>query len=156
MRKLILGVTALAAGVALVALSISTAPIEVLAGGGSPTATPDPTPCPTNTPDQSLSAQGNVTCPNPTQPPRSESTDTPEPSATPAATNTSPPAATNTAAPPATPTPSGGAGAGGVAPPDTGSGPTDDGVSLSWMMMVGALLAAAGAGTLVYGARRAR
>jgi hypothetical protein len=152
MHKLILGVMALAAGMALITLSIATRTTDVLAGNNTPTATPDPTidPC-----DQ-FKGQPPPTC-IPTQPPRRESTNTPEATDTPAATNTSPPAGTtNTPQPPATNTPGGGAGGGGVSPPDTGSGPSAEGVSMSWMMVVGGLLAAAGAGTLVYGARRGR
>lgn len=152
MHKLILGVMAFVAGIALVALSIASAPIDVFAGTSSPTFTPDPTPDPCDD-----FKKVPPTCTAPTQPPRSESTNTPEPSATPEATNTSPPAqATNTSAPPATATPSGGAGAGGVSPPDTGSGPGGGEAGISWMMIAGGLLAAAGAGTFVYGARRTR
>jgi hypothetical protein len=62
---------------------------------------------------------------------------------------------TNTPPPPApTNTPlGGGVAAGGVQPPETGTGPSDSG-SQSLLMIAGIVMAIAGAGTLLAGTRR--
>ena len=79
------------------------------------------------------------------------STNTPEATATrPPATATQPPAATATS-------PSGGAGAGGVRPPNTGTGGSDRGSDLwLWLAAGGAALAVLGGAGIAAGALRRR
>jgi hypothetical protein len=149
LKVIFTGMLAALAGVALVGASfVLDAPTSTRAGT-PPTSTPDPTVDPCDTFKPPLPA----TC-VPTQPARRESTNTPQPSATPPSTE-EPELTEPTNPPPAsTATPGGGAGAGGVSPPDTGAGTGGTGVSFSWFAMLGATLAAAGVALVSYGARR--
>lgn len=125
----------------------------------TPTSTPDPSPTPDPTPIitgnfRALGA-GPVTCtPSPTVR-RATRTATPTETRTPAPaepTSTPRPA---TAVPSAT-RPTGGAGAGGVRPPDTGSGgPMGDGGSVA-LFALAAVLALAGGGVLATAAVKRR
>lgn len=153
MNRIAFGTAALAAGVTILMLSIAIGAVGVEAGGGSPTATPDPTVDPCSQFKPPLPA----TC-VPTQPPRSEDQDTPTPSAT--ATETAEPELgepTSTPRPASTATPGGGAGAGGVAPPDTGTGTgTETRSNVLLLVLIGTALAIGGGATVVQGVRRGR
>jgi hypothetical protein len=81
-----------------------------------------------------------------THTPTTEPTDEPDP--------TEPPTTATVAPPPATNTPSGGAGAGGLQPPNTGTG-GDTSSDMQWLLMAGGLVALTlGAGALGFGLRR--
>jgi hypothetical protein len=160
MRIIATGTMAFIYGMLLVGASMMAGDGQgVYAGDFTPTFTPDPTATPDPTFDPCDGKKVPPTCTVvSTQPPRSESTNTPEATDTPAATNTSPPAgASNTPqAPPPTNTPGGGAGAGGVSPPDTGVGSSDSALGVQWYAALGAGLALAGLVLTSYGVRRRR
>ncbi len=148
MKTIMLGALALIVGVVLLALSVGTGGIGSAIAGNSPTPDPTADPC-----EQKKLPEF---C-NPTQPPRRESTNTPATTATNTAGPTDVPSTAAPTSPPARATPGGGAGAGGVSPPDTGTGPGDGSdLQLSWLLVLGAALALAGCATTVYGVRRGR
>jgi hypothetical protein len=151
--KIAFGVMLLVGGVALLLFSATT-PIGVIEAGNGPTATPDPSPTPDPTPDpcELFKPPLPPECVA-TVPPRSESTKTRTPTPTSQATDVPPETVVATNTPrPASATPVGGAGAGGVSPPDTGSGPSGSGVggmtALALLTMLGGVAAVA------YGIRR--
>jgi hypothetical protein len=157
-QKLIsIGVAAALAGISLLVVSVTGMDLPAAsAGNGCPTTTP-PSATPDPVPDAvaSLISFGETEeCP-PTQTEGPAKTHTPTNTATPAATETAVPA---TEAPSATPvpatnTPTGGAGAGGVQPPNTGYGSSETAAPL-WMLSLAAILAVGGAAAIVAGARR--
>lgn len=154
MKTIMLGLLALSAGIALLVLSNGPSiPFGPSVQAGDFTPTPDPTtdPC-----DDFKKVPPTCTA-APTQPPRSEGDDdTPTATATAVVTEVpDDPDPTNTAQPAAT-SPSGGAGAGGVSPPDTGQGATSSGVSVPWYAALGAAMAVLGVAMVSYGARRRR
>lgn len=171
------GAALLAVGIAVMALSFSTAagrapgasagiitcntvtPVQT----NTPTNTPDPTPVNTSTPtsiSSVLSASGKIpdctATPTRTTEPRRTRTPTPAATETAAASVTA--VATNTGVPATSvPTqPGGGAGAGGVRPPDTGNGPSGGDGAGTWAVAAGALLMTLGGGTVLAGAKRRR
>ena len=169
------GAALLAVGIAVMALSFSTAagrapgasagitcntvtPVQT----NTPTNTPDPTPTntPTPTPEKPgpFIALGKIpdctATPTRTTEPRRTRTPTPAATETAAASVTA--VATNTGVPATSvPTqPGGGAGAGGVRPPDTGNGPSGGDGAGTWAVAAGALLMTLGGGTVLAGAKR--
>ena len=133
---LAIGGAALIASIAVFAASINSSG-TALAGNGSSTAEP--------------TGEGTVEV-TVTERPASTHTPTPEPTEGPTEPPATEPAEPTTA--PATSTPSGDAGAGGVAPPNTGFGDTgDSGSSGLWVLLLGGALAAAGVGATAAGLR---
>lgn len=139
---LALGGAALIASVAVFATTMTSAG-TALAGNG--TADPTIDPC-----LQVQSVQQPV-CVTATERPAKTHTPTPEPTDPPAtAAPTEEPEPTDV---PATNTPSGGAGAGGVSPPNTGFGDQGDSSSGLWVLLLGGALAAVGVGATAAGLR---
>lgn len=152
----ITGAAALLAAVALAAATFSLQSNHSVQAVGDFTPTPDP--C--DIQPGSVSGFGqDLVCETPTEEtlPKTH-TPTPEPSEEPTDVPATEPAATNTSAPPppvATNTPTGGAGAGGVQPPNTGSNGDRGAEALSWILVIAGLaLAAGGTGALGYGLRK--
>lgn len=129
----------------------------VQAGEGCPTTVaPSPTPDPTvELTGQGVTAFG-VECPTAT-PTTRRRTATPEPTTpTPEPTEDAPtsvpPTTIATTAPPTAP--SGGAGGGGIAPPNTGDGSAAGDAGMMWLIATGALMALTGGGLALVGVRR--
>jgi hypothetical protein len=145
---IISGIAAVVTSIAIGGLSFQSA-----LAGGDPCITPDPT---ASIAAGVIQAFGEQVCetptedlPNLTHTPTTAPTEEPEPTDTPAPSTPAPTTA------PATNTPSGGAGAGGVQPPNTGTGGADAGNSVSSMWMIAAFaLLAGGLGSFAYGMRR--
>ena len=132
---IVAGSAAIIASIAVGGLSFGSVLDSVEAVGD---ATPDPTAAASET-------QGPPKTHTPT--PQSTSAPTEEPEAT----NTAPAAPTTA---PATNTPTGGSGAGGVAPPNTGTG-GDASSQNQWLIAAGSvMLLAGGAGSIGFGLRR--
>lgn len=148
---LAIGGAALIAAVAVFAAALSGPGASVHAG--SQTFEPTIDPC-----LQSASTQNGVAalaqqpeCVTATERPAKTHTPTPEPTDPPATeVPTEEPEPTDV---PATNTPSGGAGAGGVTPPNTGFGDQGDSSSGLWVLLLGGALAAAGVGATAAGLR---
>jgi len=160
--KQIFGATFIVAGMALVAFAfgqnLGGATVhagEVSCGNATATSTPDPSPVASPTPEPTAGAgsieslQQLPTCsPTPDDDDnRPTRTSTPTKTATAQATSTQPPAPTSTPL-------GGGVQAGGVQPPNTGTGPEDGAGPAVWLLAVGAMLALAGRGVIASGARR--
>lgn len=152
-RLILAGSMMLALGMLVAVLAASTAAggprLTAYAGQFTSTAQPDPTVDPCVEIDSfALSAQQPPDCNPPGPGPRL----TPSP----AATDT--PAAEPTQAPPSVvPTatsPTGGAGAGGVQPPNTGDGSGTRGVSGTALLVAGLILTLGGGSLVTFGARR--
>jgi hypothetical protein len=155
---IIAGSALVAAAIAMAGLSFSTGGTHALAGGLSPEPTADPTidPCLVtfgeSVGSELVMAQQDP-CITPTEetPPKThtptaEPTDAPDPTEPPTTATVAPPAATNT--------PFGGAGAGGLQPPNTGTG-SGDSSSMQFLLMAGGLVAlVSGAGALGLGLRK--
>ena len=144
---IISGIAAIVTSIAIGGLSFQ----AQIASAQDPCVTPDPTiivgviqafsgeVCETPTED----------LPNLTHTPTTAPTEEPEPTDTPAPSTPAPTTA------PATNTPTGGAGAGGVQPPNTGTGGADGASSLSSMWLIAAFaLLVGGLGSFAYGMRR--
>ena len=145
-------------GSALVIAAIAIAGASFTVGGTEFALAGDPTPDPCltlgNTGGDLVIAAQQDPCITPTEETLPK-THTPVPRPTDAPKTDVP----NTQVPPtkaaATNTPSGGAGAGGLRPPSTGTGGDAGGSSFQWLLVAGGLFAAvAGVGSLGYGARR--
>ena len=159
----ITGAAALLAAVALGGASFSLQADNDVHAVGEFTPSPDPTAPPvTPTTDPCVEVQPSgviafgVQCTPTEETPPKTHTPTPESTSEPTEPAATEPATTSTTAPPvATSTPSGGAGAGGLTPPSTGSN-GDNGVgSLSWLFVAAGLaLAAGGTAALGYGIRK--
>ena len=105
-------------------------------GGGELAAAAQQAPC---TPTEETLPKTHTPVPRPTDAPKTDVPNTQVPPTKAAATNT----------------PSGGAGAGGLRPPSTGTGGDAGGGSMQWLLIAGGMLvAAAGVGSLGYGVRR--
>lgn len=159
----ITGAAALLAAVALGGASFSLQADNDVHAVGEFTPSPDPTAPPvTPTTDpcvdlqpSGITAFGEQCTPTEETAPRTH-TPTPEGTAEPTSPPATQPASTSTTAPPvATSTPSGGAGAGGLQPPSTGSNGDTGAADLGWLLLAAGLaLAAGGTAALGYGLRK--
>jgi hypothetical protein len=141
----------LACGMLVIGMAMSIATDggqPAFAGSQSPSSSPEPDPCiPVSATPIELSNFGEVDpCAGPGGAPQL----TPRATNTPAVVPTEEPPAP----PPATATPSGGAGAGGVSPPNTGDGSFGGDSAPLVALIAGLLLAVSGGGLLAAGARR--